>query len=181
MVPLLRTPSWVYIGLEGFFFTPIIGSCTVTFSSGCVTLAFLYRNPIGLMNRSYLTGRLVKSGPTNVGRVIILDFYEHCCRIRLKPKQTSSILSFAFSCLPIDQYSIHSTSRKGEYTGLHHLEHLFLGDPLNPTNWYGKSCTAPVSLLQLSIEQEEYIRFLISFVLYRRTQSLSVPCSIAVE
>ena len=46
------------------FFTDIMGSCTVTFNSGCVTCAFLYRNPIGRMNRSYLTGRRVKSGPT---------------------------------------------------------------------------------------------------------------------
>ena len=48
-----------------------MGICTVTFSSGCVTFAFLYRNPMGRMKRSYLTGRRVKSGPTKVGLVII--------------------------------------------------------------------------------------------------------------
>ncbi len=37
----------------------------MTLSSGCVTLAFLYRSPIGRMKRSYLTGRRVKSGPTD--------------------------------------------------------------------------------------------------------------------
>lgn len=36
-----------------------------------MTFAFLYRNPMGLINRSYLTGLRVKSFPTNVGLVII--------------------------------------------------------------------------------------------------------------
>lgn len=43
-----------------------------------VTLAFLYRSPIGRINLSYLTGRRVKSGPTKVGLVII----------RFHPKKT---------------------------------------------------------------------------------------------
>ncbi|KAJ8613464.1 hypothetical protein MRB53_036949 [Persea americana] len=67
IVPLVRTPSCVYNGLCGFFLTPSIGSWTVTPSSGCVTFAFLYLNPIGRMNLSYLTGLRVKSGPTKVG------------------------------------------------------------------------------------------------------------------
>jgi hypothetical protein len=50
----------------------MIGIWTVTPSSGWVTLAFLYRRPMGRIKRSYFTGLLVKSGPTNVGFVIIL-------------------------------------------------------------------------------------------------------------
>ena len=41
IVPLVRTPSWVYRGLLGFFLTPRIGSWTVTLRVGWVTLAFL--------------------------------------------------------------------------------------------------------------------------------------------
>lgn len=55
----------------GFFLTPRMGNCTVTPSSGCVTFAFLYRRPMGRIKRSYLTGLRVKSGPTNVGLVIM--------------------------------------------------------------------------------------------------------------
>ena len=40
MVPLVSTPNWVYIGFWGFFLTLIIGNCTVTPSSGCVTFAW---------------------------------------------------------------------------------------------------------------------------------------------
>lgn len=65
IVPFVKTPSCVYNGFCGFFFTEMIGNWTVTPSSGCVTFAFLYRNPIGRMKRSYLTGRRVKSLPTN--------------------------------------------------------------------------------------------------------------------
>ena len=36
-VPLVITPSPVYIGELGFFFTPIIGKQNVALSSGCVT------------------------------------------------------------------------------------------------------------------------------------------------
>lgn len=50
--PRVNTPNWVYIGLLGFFLTPIIGHCTVTASSLWVTFAFFIRNPIGLINRS---------------------------------------------------------------------------------------------------------------------------------
>jgi hypothetical protein len=66
IVPFVRNPNCVYIGFCGFFLTLMIGSCTVTPNSGCVTFAFLCRKPMGRMNGSYLTGRLVKSGPTNV-------------------------------------------------------------------------------------------------------------------
>lgn len=41
IVPLVSTPSCVYMGFCGFFFTLMMGSCTVTLSSGWVTLAFL--------------------------------------------------------------------------------------------------------------------------------------------
>lgn len=41
MVPLVKTPSWVYMGDCGFFLTLRSGSWTVTASSGWVTLAFL--------------------------------------------------------------------------------------------------------------------------------------------
>ena len=34
IVPFVKTPSCVYIGFCGFFFTPSIGNCTVTPSSG---------------------------------------------------------------------------------------------------------------------------------------------------
>lgn len=34
MVPLVRTPSWVYSGFWGFFLTERMGSCTVTPNSG---------------------------------------------------------------------------------------------------------------------------------------------------
>ena len=36
-VPLVITPSDVYSGDVGFFFTPIIGRQNVAFRSGCVT------------------------------------------------------------------------------------------------------------------------------------------------
>ena len=71
---MVRTLKPLHCGGSGVmdiytFFTDIMGSCTVTFNSGCVTCAFLYRNPIGRMKRSYLTGRRVKSGPTREWQV----------------------------------------------------------------------------------------------------------------
>lgn len=44
-VPLVMTPSVVYRGEEGFFFTPRMGRQNVALSSGCVTWAFLKRRP----------------------------------------------------------------------------------------------------------------------------------------
>lgn len=41
IVPLVSTPSCVYSGFWGFFFTLMIGSWTVTARVGCVTLARL--------------------------------------------------------------------------------------------------------------------------------------------
>jgi hypothetical protein len=86
--------------------TLMIGSWTVTPSSGCVTLHFsgrvlvllnrygdglgvgnvLYLRPMGLIKRSYFTGRRVKSGPTNVGFVIIL--FQPFCAVFLPAKIT---------------------------------------------------------------------------------------------
>jgi len=84
------TPSCVYIGDCGFFFTPRICSWNVAFKSAvekkdvngsraqketdrlrCVTFAFLYRSAMGRMNRSILTGFLVNASPTNVAFVTI--------------------------------------------------------------------------------------------------------------
>lgn len=44
-VPFVNTPSEVYNGDVGFFFTPMMGRWNVAFSSGCVTCALLYLNP----------------------------------------------------------------------------------------------------------------------------------------
>lgn len=71
IVPLVITPSEVYIEPFGFFFTPIISRLKVHFSSGCVTWDLVNRSPEGRMNRSYLGGFLVKAGPTNVALVTI--------------------------------------------------------------------------------------------------------------
>jgi hypothetical protein len=50
IVPFVSTPSWVYRGFCGFFLTLMIGSWTVTPSSGCVTLHFSGRVLV-LLNR----------------------------------------------------------------------------------------------------------------------------------
>merc|ERR1719447_889899 len=71
-VPFVITPRLVYIGLLGFFFTPIIGRQNVALSSGCVTWAFFILRPIGLINLSNLGGFLVKLSPTKVTLVTIL-------------------------------------------------------------------------------------------------------------
>ena len=71
-VPLVMTPKLVNIGLEGFFFTPIIGKQKVAFNSGCVTWAFLNRIAIGLMKRSYFGIFRVKSSGTKHTFVTIL-------------------------------------------------------------------------------------------------------------
>lgn len=63
-VPLVITPSEVYIGELGFFFTPMIGKLNVAFSSGCVTCAVLKRKAIGRMNRSNFGGFRVNPSPT---------------------------------------------------------------------------------------------------------------------
>ena len=71
-VPLVITPKLIHNGDEGFFFTPSTGKQKVAFSSGCVTWAFLKRNPIGLINLSYLGGFQVKPSPTKQALVTIL-------------------------------------------------------------------------------------------------------------
>merc|ERR1719187_3194409 len=71
-VPLVITPKLVYIGLEGFFFTPMMGKQNVALNSGWVTWAFFILNPMGLINLSNLGGFLVKLSPTNVTFVTIL-------------------------------------------------------------------------------------------------------------
>ena len=98
IVPFVRTPSWVNRGLFGFFLTEIIGSWTVTLSSGCVTWAFLYLKPIGRMKRSYFTGLRVKSEPTNVGFVIILfqPFFFVFCPVFTTEKASSSEIPRTF-------------------------------------------------------------------------------------
>ena len=69
---LVITPRLVYIGLEGFFLTPMIGKQKVAFSSGCVTWALFILKPMGLINLSNFGGFLVKLSPTNVTLVTIL-------------------------------------------------------------------------------------------------------------
>lgn len=64
IVPFVTTPNDVYIGELGFFFTPMIGSWKVAFSSGWVTLAFRTRRPIGRMKRSNFGGFRVNVSPT---------------------------------------------------------------------------------------------------------------------
>mmetsp|Transcript_43163 Transcript_43163/g.102425 ORF Transcript_43163/g.102425 Transcript_43163/m.102425 type:complete len:259 (-) Transcript_43163:238-1014(-) len=66
IVPLVTTPSEVYALPLGFFFTPMMSSWKVHFSSGWVTLAFFMRRPDGRMKRSYFGGFRVKFSPTNV-------------------------------------------------------------------------------------------------------------------
>jgi hypothetical protein len=70
-VPLVMTPMEVYMGPLGFFFTPMISRLKVHLSSGWVTCAFVKRNPIGRMKRSYLGGLRVNPGPTKVTFVTI--------------------------------------------------------------------------------------------------------------
>ena len=69
---MVITPRLVYIGLEGFFFTPMIGTQKVAFSSGWVTWAFFILRPIGRINLSNLGGFRVKLSSTNVTLVTIL-------------------------------------------------------------------------------------------------------------
>ena len=92
-----------------------MGSWTVTFNSGWVTCAFLYLNPIGLMNLSYFIGRRVKSGPTwrdisilrycgskisipKVGLVIILfhDFFFVFFPVPIALNISSSLIPLTF-------------------------------------------------------------------------------------
>lgn len=85
-VPLVMTPSCVYMGDWGFFLTPRICSWKVALRSAnehgqqgllketlgyarCVTLAFLYRSAMGRTKRSILTGFRVKPSPTKVAFV----------------------------------------------------------------------------------------------------------------
>lgn len=88
MVPFVITPSCVYIGDCGFFFTPMIDNWKVAFKSAirsfqsaqsyyftdysrCVTFARLNRNAIGRTNLSIFTGLRVKPSPTKVAFVTI--------------------------------------------------------------------------------------------------------------
>ena len=66
------TPRFVYMGLDGFFLTPMMGRQKVAFNSGCVTWALFILSPIGRMNLSNFGGFLVKLSPTNVTFVTIL-------------------------------------------------------------------------------------------------------------
>ena len=79
-VPLVITPRVVYIYEDGFFLTPRMSSCTVVWSSGCVTLAFLNRKPIGRIKRSYLGGLRVKPSPTNV-TLVTMRFHAFFSRL----------------------------------------------------------------------------------------------------
>ena len=72
IAPFVITPRDVYIFDCGFLLTPRISRQKVVFSSGCVTCAFLNLSPVGLINRSYLGGFLLKLSPTNVTLLIIL-------------------------------------------------------------------------------------------------------------
>lgn len=54
-----------------------IGSWNVVFNSGWVTLATFILNPMGLMNRSSLTGLRVKPSPTNVA-LLTIRFHDFC-------------------------------------------------------------------------------------------------------
>lgn len=78
IVPLVTTPSEVYIGPFGFFFIPMISRLKVHFSSGWVTWALVNRRPVGRMKRSYFGGFLVNPGPTKVTFVTILF---HCLAV----------------------------------------------------------------------------------------------------
>ena len=75
MVPFVITPKWVYNFDYGFYLTPNILRQKVAFNSGCVTLAFLNRSEVGLINLSYFGGFLVKPSPT---KQILLIFRFHC-------------------------------------------------------------------------------------------------------
>mmetsp|Transcript_19661 Transcript_19661/g.39855 ORF Transcript_19661/g.39855 Transcript_19661/m.39855 type:complete len:299 (-) Transcript_19661:181-1077(-) len=71
-VPFVTTPKLVYRALLGFFLTLRMSNWNVVLSSGCVTLAFFMRNPVGRMKRSYLGGLRVKFSPTKVHLVTTL-------------------------------------------------------------------------------------------------------------
>mmetsp|Transcript_34586 Transcript_34586/g.84698 ORF Transcript_34586/g.84698 Transcript_34586/m.84698 type:complete len:200 (-) Transcript_34586:305-904(-) len=71
MVPLVSTPSELYMGPLGFFFTPRMSSWNVHLSSGWVMCALVKRRPEGRMKRSYLGGLRVKPGPTKVALVMM--------------------------------------------------------------------------------------------------------------
>lgn len=60
------------------------------FKSGCVTCAFLKRNPVGRMNRSYFGGLRTKLSPTNVTFVTIRF---HCFFFRFPVLTTRNISS----------------------------------------------------------------------------------------
>ena len=72
VITLVITPRLVYMGLEGFFLTPMMGRQKVALSSGCVTCALFILSPMGRMNRSNLGGFRVKLSPTKVILVTIL-------------------------------------------------------------------------------------------------------------
>ena len=127
IVPLVSTPNCVYMGFCGFFFTLRIGSCTVTASSGCVTLAFLYRRPMGRMKRSYFTGRRVKSGPTE-GTQSVSANQSIRRRERIAGRYTKSRLcNHAFPPL-----------LRRLLPRLHNLEHLLLAYPPHLRQWHAE-------------------------------------------
>lgn len=80
IVPLVRTPSVVYICPFGFFLTPMMSSWKVVFRSGCVTCALEKRRPVGRMKRSYLGGLRVKPSPTKVA-LVIMRFHDFFMRL----------------------------------------------------------------------------------------------------
>mmetsp|Transcript_21106 Transcript_21106/g.58603 ORF Transcript_21106/g.58603 Transcript_21106/m.58603 type:complete len:211 (+) Transcript_21106:649-1281(+) len=79
-VPLVTTPSCVYIWPLGFFLIPMMSKQKVALSSGCVTCALVIRRPVGLMKRSYLGGFRVKPGPTNV-ILVTMRFHDFFWRL----------------------------------------------------------------------------------------------------
>lgn len=93
MVPLVITPSEVYIGPLGFFFTPIISRLNVHLSSGGVTWALVNRNPDGRMNRSYFGGFLVNPAPTKVAFVTILF---HCFAAKMSTYQNGQKVTLTY-------------------------------------------------------------------------------------
>lgn len=112
-VPLVMTPSWVYMGDCGFFLTPMMGSWNVACNSGCVTLAFFMRRAIGRMKRSIFTGLRVKLSGTKVA----------AHQLMVSAQDTTvghDVRTFGHHAFPAFLLAL---------ARLHHLEDLFFRNP----------------------------------------------------
>ena len=160
--PRVRTPSCVYIGLLGFFLTPIIGHWTVTANSRWVTFAFFILKPMGRINRSIYNEHFAPELKTKKNkkkettkRTVYLDRSSseplpHKSRLRNNPLPT----------LPLTLPSLQN------------LKYLLLRHPPNFWQRHAKPCSSLFPLLL------DHTRQLLCRFLLRSVQKIRWHCPV---